>query len=162
MDTSKPTAKHLPRLANRRTKISLSAGAAIRLLLFTGCRLREILNLKWEYVDLERGVLFLPDSKSGRKTVVLNAPAMTVLNGLERIGPFVVPGDTPGNPRSDLKRPWESITVRAGHGQTPKSAPLSHAHFNDHLAASTAAAIATSFRRSHMRAGSASGPSIPH
>ena len=114
VDTSKPTAKHLPRLANRRTKISLSAGAAIRLLLFTGCRLREILNLKWEYVDLERGVLFLPDSKSGRKTVVLNAPAMTVLNGLERIGPFVVPGDTPGNPRSDLKRPWESITVRAG------------------------------------------------
>ena len=114
MDTSKPTAKHLPRLANRRTKISLSAGAAIRLLLFTGCRLREILNLKCEYVDLERGVLFLPDSKSGRKTVVLNAPAMTVLNGLERIGPFVVPGDTPGNPRSDLKRPWESITVRAG------------------------------------------------
>jgi integrase len=114
VDTSKPTAKHLPSLANRRTKISLSAGAAVRLLLFTGCRLREILNLKWDYVDLERGVLFLPDSKSGRKTVVLNAPAMTVLNGLERFGPFVVPGDTPENPRSDLKRPWEAITMRAG------------------------------------------------
>jgi integrase len=114
VDTSKPTAKHLPKPANRRTKISLSAGAAVRLLLFTGCRLREILNLKWEYVDLERGVLFLPDSKSGRKTIILNAPAMTVLNGLERISPFVVPGDRPENPRADLKRPWEAITTRAG------------------------------------------------
>jgi integrase len=114
VDTSKPISKHLPKLANRRTKISLSAGAAVRLLLFTGCRLREILDLKWEYVDLERGVLFLPDSKSGRKTVILNAPAMTVLNGLERIGPFVVPGDNPESPRADLKRPWEAIIKRAG------------------------------------------------
>jgi integrase len=114
VDTSKPISKHLPKLANRRTKISLSAGAAIRLLLFTGCRLREILNLKWEYVDFERGVLFLPDSKSGRKTVTLNAPAMTVLNELERIGPFVVPGNNPESPRADLKRPWEAITERAG------------------------------------------------
>jgi integrase len=111
VDTSKPTAKHLPKPANRRTKISLSAGAAF---LLTGCRLREILNLKWEFVDLERGVLFLPDSKSGRKTVILNAPAITVLNGLERVGPFVVPGETPETPRCDLKRPWEAITIRAG------------------------------------------------
>jgi integrase len=84
----------------------------VTVLLFTGCRLREILNLKWEFVDLERGVLFLPDSKSGRKTVILNAPAMTVLNGLERVSPFVVPGEMPETPRSDLKRPWEAITMR--------------------------------------------------
>jgi integrase len=114
VDATKPTAKHLPKLANQRTKINLSAGAAIRLLLFTGCRLREILNLKWEYVDLERGVLFLPDSKSGRKTVILNAPAMTVLNELERISPFVVPGDKPESPRADLKRPWGAITRHSG------------------------------------------------
>ena len=61
------------------------AAAALRLLLFTGCRLREILHLRWEYVDLERGVLFLPDSKSGRKTVILNAPALTVLSGLQEL-----------------------------------------------------------------------------
>jgi integrase len=57
----------------RFTKINKFAGAALRLLLFTGCRLREILTLQWEHVDLERGLLFLPDSKSGRKTVILNA-----------------------------------------------------------------------------------------
>jgi integrase len=86
----------------------------LRLLLFTGCRLREILYLSWEQVDFERGCLFLPDSKSGRKTVILNAPALAVLNAMERIGSYVVPGDNPVQPRHDLKRPWEAVTKRAG------------------------------------------------
>ena len=66
IDEAKPTAKHLPKANNRKTKIGPFAAAALRLLLFTGCRLREILHLRWENVDLERGLLFLPDSKSGR------------------------------------------------------------------------------------------------
>jgi integrase len=57
---------------------------------------------------------FLPDSKSGQKTVILNAPALAVLNGLERIGPYVVPGVDPEQPRHDLKRPWDAVTKRAG------------------------------------------------
>jgi integrase len=85
VDETKPTAKHVPR-AKRFTKIAPSAAAALRLLLFIGCRLREILQLRWQHVDLERGCLFLPDSKSGRKTVILNAPALAVLVGLERVG----------------------------------------------------------------------------
>jgi integrase len=76
VDEARPKAKHLPKSRNRFTKIDPFAAAALRLLLFTGCRLREILHLKWENVDLERGLLFLPDSKSGRKTVILNAPAI--------------------------------------------------------------------------------------
>lgn len=104
VDETKPTAKHVPKV-KRSTKIAPSAAAALRLLLFTGCRLREILHLRWEHVDIERGCLFLPDSKSGRKTVILNAPALTVLNALERLGPYVVPGDDPQQPRHDLKRP---------------------------------------------------------
>lgn len=112
VDESKPTAKHVPK-AVRSTKIAVSA-AALRLLLFTGCRLREILHLRWEDVDMERGCLFLPDSKSGRKTVILNAPALTVLNALERVSPYVVPGDDPKEPRHDLKRPWDAVTKRAG------------------------------------------------
>ncbi|MGB8584134.1 MAG: site-specific integrase, partial [Pseudolabrys sp.] len=87
---------------------------SLRLLMFTGCRLREILNLRWEHVDMERGLLFLPDSKSGRKTVILSAPALAILNGLERMGPYVVPDDDPAKPRPDLKRPWDAITKRAG------------------------------------------------
>lgn len=113
VDETKPNAKHVPRV-KRSTKIVPSAAAALRLLLFTGCRLREILHLQWEHVDFERGCLFLPDSKSGRKTVILNAPALAVLNAMERIGPYVVPGDDPEQPRHDLKRPWDAVTKRAG------------------------------------------------
>lgn len=113
MDETKPTAKHVPK-AKRATKIEPSAAAALRLLLFTGCCLREILHLQWEHVDMERGCLFLPDSKSGRKTVILNAPALAVLNSLERTGPYVVPGDHLEVPRHDLKRPWDAVTRRAG------------------------------------------------
>ncbi|MFZ2080391.1 MAG: site-specific integrase [Xanthobacteraceae bacterium] len=111
VDETRVNAKHIPK-AKRSTKIGPSAAAALRLLLFTGCRLREILHLRWEHVDV--GCLFLPDSKSGRKTIILNAPALAVLNGLERIGAYVVPGVDPAQPRHDLKRPWDAVTKRAG------------------------------------------------
>jgi integrase len=114
VDETAPKAKHLSKQEHRFTKISPTAAAALRLLLFTGCRLREILHLKWEHVDIERGLLFLPDSKTGRKTVVLNAPALTVLTELDRTGPFVVPGDDPEKPRADLKRPWKAVSKLAG------------------------------------------------
>jgi integrase len=113
VDEIKPTSKHVPK-RNRRTVIGPHAAAAIRLLLFTGCRLREILHLKWEHVDFERGLLFLPESKTGKKTVVLNAPALAVLNGLDRVGQYVVAGDDPNEPRADLKRPWAMVTREAG------------------------------------------------
>lgn len=80
--------------------------AALRLLLFTGARLREILNLRWESVDLERGMLFLPDSKTGRKTIVLGAPAIAVLELLDRGGTYVIEGKNVDQPRADLKKPW--------------------------------------------------------
>ena len=60
VDEAKPNAKHLPKAKNRFTKIGPFAAAAIRLLLFTGCRLREILHLKWEHVDMERGLFVSP------------------------------------------------------------------------------------------------------
>jgi integrase len=114
VDEHAPKAKHIARQEKRFTKISPFAAATLRLLLFTGCRLREILHLKWDYVDIERGLLFLPDSKTGRKTVVLNAPALALLADLDRIGSYVVPGDDPEKPRADLKRPWEAVSKRAG------------------------------------------------
>jgi len=87
--------------------------AALRLLLFTGARLREILHLRWEHVDMERGLLFLPDSKTGKKTIFLNAPALAVLRSLERVGDCVIPGADPSLPRADLKKPWAAVTEAA-------------------------------------------------
>lgn len=112
-----PGAKHLPKTdADRRTVIGPHATAAIRLLILTGCRLREVLDLQWSCVDMERGLLILPDSKTGAKTVVLAAPALEVLATVPRIAgcPFVIAGENPKRPRSDLKRPWAMVTRAAG------------------------------------------------
>lgn len=110
-------AKHVPK-KEQKTKVSPHAAAALRLLLFTGCRLREILHLTWEEVDFERGLLLLKKSKTGKKTVVLNAPALAVLCGIERIGTYVIAGSSAGlaneKPRSDLKRPWTLVCREAG------------------------------------------------
>jgi integrase len=113
IDESNATAKHVPK-AGRLTIIGPHPAAALRLLMFTGARLREILHLRWEHVDIERGLLLLPDSKTGRKTIILNVPALAILGELPRIGAFVIAGDTPDKPRADLKRPWQLVRCRAG------------------------------------------------
>jgi integrase len=99
---------------NRKSVFDPYATAALRLLLLTGCRLREVLHLKWEHVDFERGIAFLPDSKTGRKPVVLNSAALAQLAALPRLGPYVVPGADPNQPRHDLKRVWAAVSARAG------------------------------------------------
>jgi integrase len=98
---------------NRVSRFDSAAVAAVRLLMFTGCRLREILHLKWSEVDFERGLLFLGDSKTGKKSIVLNAPALAILQGLPDRGAYVIPGDLPDAPRSDLKRLWSAVTARS-------------------------------------------------
>src|SRR5512134_2475078 len=75
-----------------------SAIAAVMVLILTGCRLGEILTLKWEHVDLDAGVLDLPDSKTGAKVVYLGQPAVEILRGAPRLpgNPWVIWGKKPG------------------------------------------------------------------
>jgi len=108
VDETKLNAKHTPQ-KNRQTVIDRHAAAALRLLILTGARLREILLLRWEHVDFDRGVLLLPDSKTGRKAVVLNAPALSILANLPRQDDFVIAGYTKDKPRADLNRPWRAV-----------------------------------------------------
>ena len=114
VDETKATAKHAPKPENRRIVVAPDATAAIRLLMLTGCRLREVLNLRWQEVDLQRGLLLLADSKTGRKTVVLSPQASLLLARLPRTGESVFPGADGTKPRSDIKRPWTLVTRRAG------------------------------------------------
>lgn len=123
VDETAPNAKHIPK-TNRVRTIDSHAIAAIRLLILTGARLREILTAKWEYVDFERGMMFLPDSKTGKKSIYLSAAALAVLQGIPRIhgNPHIIAGIGPrklkegtaekpreGSPRADLKNPWAAI-----------------------------------------------------
>ena len=70
-------------------RLSTVAAAAVRLLLLTGCRKSEILSLRWDWVDGDRGCLRLPDSKTGAKVVPLAAAALEVLSGLSRTSVYV-------------------------------------------------------------------------
>jgi integrase len=111
IDEVGPKAKHAPKLHHRRVKLDPFAAAAIRLLILTGARLREVLHAKWDFVDFERHMIRLPESKTGKKTIYLSAAAETVLASLVRIegNPYVFPGDNEGKPRADLNKPWRAV-----------------------------------------------------
>lgn len=93
----------------------LFAIAAIRMLILTGCRKNEILKARWSWVDLERGFLNLPDSKSGAKPVYLGPAAIDLLRALPRIAgnPFVFPGRNEGDHFKALQHVWERVRVIA-------------------------------------------------
>jgi integrase len=116
VDESKPKSKHAPKPENRRVKLDPFAVAAIRLLILTGARLREILDAQWSQVDMERGVIFLADSKTGKKPIYLSAAAQAVLAALPRIegNPHIIAGAKDGAPRADLKKPWAAVCRVAG------------------------------------------------
>ncbi|MDD1449778.1 site-specific integrase [Sphingomonas sp. H160509] len=56
--------------------------AIVRLLLFTGARISEIRDLRWEWVRSPH--LSLPDSKTGPRTIWLNSQALAVLADIPR------------------------------------------------------------------------------
>jgi integrase len=93
-----------------------SAILAARLLVLTGCRLGEIMTLKWDYVDFDECALRLPDSKTGKKVVHVGIPAVEYLRSAHHIdgNPWVITGTLPGKPLSDLQPFWQRVRARAG------------------------------------------------
>jgi integrase len=95
--------------------------AAVELLLFTGCRLSEILNLKWEQVDFAEGKITLLTTKSGRpQQVTMNAPARQVLKELEatKRSEWVLPSV------SSIKRPLSKAGIEAAWTKLRSAARL--------------------------------------
>ena len=86
----------------------------IRLLLLTGCRKGEIVTLKWRYY--REGRLFLPDSKSGPRTVWLSSAAREILDGLPRRSVWVFPSARKeGCPAPDMvDQVWRRLRAEAG------------------------------------------------
>ena len=95
---------------------TLSAVAAIRLLMLTGCRLAEIQTLSWDDVNLDAAEIRLRDGKTGARMVPLSGAAVSVLSALPRPddNPWVIVGKKPGAHLTDLQHPWRRIRARAG------------------------------------------------
>jgi integrase len=93
----------------------LTIGVHLRLLIFTGARLTEVLGLRWDWIDFERGEARLPDSKTRAKTIHLPPPALQVLDELPRIegNPHVIVGGRDGAALVNLEKPWRAIRKAA-------------------------------------------------
>jgi integrase len=92
---------------------------AIMLLLLTGARKNEILTCEWEWVQWDQCVIFLPDSKTGKKQLYLSAPAIRILalqkdNTREPDSKYVFPGRDKTSNLINLSKPWKRIQKQAG------------------------------------------------
>jgi integrase len=87
---------------------------AIRLLILTGC-LPEILSLRWEWIDFERGWLTLPTARPA-KTVPLGAPVLRALAELphQEGSPYVLPADRGDGHFVGIQKPWQRVRGVAG------------------------------------------------
>lgn len=85
------TAEHTP--PGRHGHIGREAIAAVRLLALTGMRRDEVRDLRWEQVDWRQQLLRLPDSKTGKRDVVVSEEVMDLLGRIAQVK---------GNPRRGL------------------------------------------------------------
>jgi integrase len=100
--------------AERNGSESVHVVAAFRLLILTGCRLKEIQTLEWGFITEAR--MELPDTKVGARRIPLPAAARAILSILPRTpgNPFVIEGKLDGSHITDMQHPWRRIRAQAG------------------------------------------------
>lgn len=95
------------------------AADALRLLLFTGARLNEVLKATWSEFNLDAGVWSKPSSHTKQKRLhrlELEGPAIELLRARrtsDPLGRYVFPGRSRQAPRADLSRPWRWLKAEA-------------------------------------------------
>lgn len=102
------------------------AVAALKFLLLTGARREEALKARWENVDLDNGVWFLPQTKSGKgRYVQLNSEAQFVLRSLQatKRSPWLFPS------KRDAAKPIYS--PQGAFDRVLKAAGIEHLRLHD-------------------------------
>jgi len=136
-DKAAPLALTDPLPQSERTSTDREAADAIRLLLFTGARLREVLQAEWSQFDLGAGLWEKPSAHTKTKRqhrLELDGPALELLKSMaeRKSHPvYLFPGnpklrrkDAPVDiktgkpkgiaPRADLRHPWAEVSAMAG------------------------------------------------
>jgi len=119
IDEQRANSKHLAKEDNRRTLLSWPAIAAIRLLLFTGARLNEILALKRTDIDQKAGTIALPGKKGGeREAHPVSKHVLALIDALPRPNnsPWLLPrlsDPTRHVSKEVVENAWQRIRWRA-------------------------------------------------
>ena len=82
----------------------------ISLLLLTGARVRELLDARWDNIDVERQSWLIPTSKTGRpRHVPLSAAALAIIADLPRFKdcPWLIPNPDTRLPFVSIKHAWQ-------------------------------------------------------
>jgi integrase len=82
----------------------------VGLLLLTGARVRELLDARWEHVDVQRRVWLIPTSKTGKaRHVPLSTAALEIVATLPRFKncPWLVPNPETLKPFVSIKNGWQ-------------------------------------------------------
>jgi integrase len=89
----------------------------------TGMRLREILDLQWQYVDLEAEIITVTNTKTRENRYIPLSPYLgRVFSNLTRVSPFVFVNPDTGKPYTKISQGFQSAVQKAG---------LNHIRFHD-------------------------------
>jgi len=116
-----PTIEELKKLAEKLREAErgkwfpASVVDCLRLLILTGARKNEIRTLKWTHVDLERRLLILDDSKTGKAEYALCEEAVLLLKNMpKQISEWVFPSANGKVPTGSIDMAWIRIRKEAG------------------------------------------------
>ena len=101
---------------------SLDVCNALRLLALTGCRLNEVLGLRWDDVDFASSSLWLQDAKSGPRSHSVGALALALLDTIPRVdgSPAVFHGGDDGRLADfTLQKAWRGQKARPKQKAAP-------------------------------------------
>ncbi|WGM32582.1 Tyrosine recombinase XerC [Brevundimonas sp. NIBR11] len=99
-----------------------NAANVVRLLLFTGARLREVLKAEWSQFDLQRGFWIKPSAHTKQRQthrLALPPEAVEIVRTMQDdplSDRWLFPGKDPEKHRGDFKRPWAAILELAEIG----------------------------------------------
>lgn len=81
----------------------------VGLLLLTGARVRELLDARWEHMDVERRTWMIVAGKTGKRHVPLSTAALAIIEALPRFKdcPFLIPNPETQKPFVSIKHGWQ-------------------------------------------------------
>jgi len=89
---------------------------AFWLYLLLGVRKAELLNAKWQDIDLSQKEMRLPQTKSERTHYLpLSEPAIQIIKNLPKLegNPYLLPGQRQGLQLVNISKPWDRVRKKA-------------------------------------------------